>query len=139
MKKRIPVSEDLRQKVLERDNHRCRYCGNKHGPFQVDHVYPVSRGGETVIENLITACLKCNQKKGNKIGWLPVPESVEELKRQAVRENFPLLGYLVSGIGFGIILVGAAWSRIFNLDFDVFLFVGVIVGFCGILVGLKGY
>ena len=32
----------------------------------MDHVLPKSRGGLNTWENLVTACKKCNQKKGNK-------------------------------------------------------------------------
>jgi len=35
----------LRQFILERDNYTCQYCGDKKGPFEVDHVMPRSRGG----------------------------------------------------------------------------------------------
>lgn len=139
MAKRMQISADLRQKVLERDRHKCRYCGDKNGPFQVDHVYPVSRGGITVFENLVTACRKCNRRKSNKIGWLPVPENVEEMIKRSLGENFPLLGYLVAGIGFGIIIVGAVWSKMLNINLEPFLLIGVMVGFSGILAGLKGY
>ena len=32
----------------------------------IDHVIPRSRGGKNDWLNLVTACKKCNQKKGNK-------------------------------------------------------------------------
>lgn len=32
----------------------------------VDHVIPKSRGGEEIWENLVTACVKCNNKKGSR-------------------------------------------------------------------------
>ena len=33
----------------------------------LDHVVPISRGGETTWENVVTACKKCNNKKGNQM------------------------------------------------------------------------
>ena len=50
----------------------CRYCGTRSG-LTVDHVVPLSKGGKWVWENLVTACSKCNGKKGSKslkqLGW----------------------------------------------------------------------
>ena len=43
----------------------CRYCGTRSG-LTVDHVVPLSKGGKWVWENLVTACSKCNGKKGSK-------------------------------------------------------------------------
>ena len=57
-----PVS---RREVLRRDNHTCQYCGsNKH--LTLDHVMPVSRGGQHKWDNVVTACEKCNQRKSNR-------------------------------------------------------------------------
>ena len=42
---------------------RCLYCGD---PSQsIDHVRPLSRGGQSVTENCVPACLSCNGKKGD--------------------------------------------------------------------------
>lgn len=67
------VNSQTREQVFERDNYTCRYCGSKEGPFHADHVYPYSKGGETSIDNLVTACQKCNAKKQAKIGLWPKP------------------------------------------------------------------
>ncbi len=71
--KRESISEELRQQVLQRDHYTCRYCGSKDGPFHADHVYPVSKGGETTFSNLVTACEDCNLKKSSRIGLWPKP------------------------------------------------------------------
>lgn len=64
----IPVS---RRGVLRRDGHRCAYCGRS--AATIDHVQPRSRGGRDTWENLVAACLKCNNKKSNQtldeLGW----------------------------------------------------------------------
>ena len=57
-----------RQNVIWRDNNKCQYC-SKVFPTEkltVDHVMPKSRGGEKSWTNLVAACKKCNQKKGDK-------------------------------------------------------------------------
>jgi len=57
-----------RQNVCWRDKHICQYCTKRFKAFDLtmDHVVPRSRGGETVWENIVTACKKCNQKKADK-------------------------------------------------------------------------
>lgn len=53
-----------RQNIFKRDLSSCVYCGNRHD-LTLDHVLPKSRGGKTNWENLVTACKKCNSKKGD--------------------------------------------------------------------------
>jgi 5-methylcytosine-specific restriction endonuclease McrA len=58
----------LRNKVFERDNFTCRYCGSDDYPrgwLVVDHVIPAP-DGPTVEENLVTACRPCNKRKGDR-------------------------------------------------------------------------
>jgi 5-methylcytosine-specific restriction endonuclease McrA len=57
-----------RGRILARDRYKCSYCGKKGGDFDltVDHILPASRGGTTSPENLVAACLACNQRKGNR-------------------------------------------------------------------------
>ena len=55
--------------VKRRDNYTCQYCGkaiNKKN-LTIDHIIPVSKGGETSYENCVAACYKCNNKKNNKL------------------------------------------------------------------------
>lgn len=61
----LPVT---RRTVLARDNFTCQYCGviPPRKFLTVDHVLPRSRGGKTTWENVVTACEKCNGKKGNR-------------------------------------------------------------------------
>ena len=52
-----------------RDSHTCLYCGNEFRGCDLtrDHVQPVSRGGRDVWENVVSACRRCNQHKGNRL------------------------------------------------------------------------
>lgn len=43
----------------------CRYCSDMLGPFEVEHVIPLSRGGTNGIDNLVCACVSCNTQKSN--------------------------------------------------------------------------
>ena len=55
-----------RQALFRRDKHICQYCSRKGGELTVDHVMPRSRGGEDSWENLVAACLSCNNRKGDR-------------------------------------------------------------------------
>ncbi len=46
---------------------RCVYCGTALGLdiATLDHVYPLSRGGDHAPGNLVAACQSCNQLKGS--------------------------------------------------------------------------
>ena len=56
----------LRAFVIHRDNSTYRYCGKKAKPVELDHVIPRSLSGPNTPWNLVVACHKCNQRKGNK-------------------------------------------------------------------------
>lgn len=53
-----------RQNIFKRDNFECQYCGTKR-ELTIDHVIPRAKGGKDTWTNLVTACKKCNAKKGN--------------------------------------------------------------------------
>jgi 5-methylcytosine-specific restriction endonuclease McrA len=56
-----------KKNVMLRDDYRCQYCGIKaSGPMTVDHVVPKSAGGASSWENLVCACLVCNNRKNNR-------------------------------------------------------------------------
>ena len=56
-----------RRALFARDGWRCVYCGTSSGRLTLDHVVPRSRGGESIWENVVTACAPCNHKKGNRL------------------------------------------------------------------------
>jgi 5-methylcytosine-specific restriction endonuclease McrA len=67
---RIPYRVSLpitRRTVLARDHYTCQYCGRQPSrrDLTVDHILPRSRGGTTSWENVVTACQRCNARKGN--------------------------------------------------------------------------
>jgi len=93
-----------RQNLYYRDNYTCQYCRKNLPTSQLtyDHVIPRSKGGKTSWTNVVTACVRCNLKKGNKLlhqinfklekepsepNWLPVfssamrPDSAPSLWR----------------------------------------------------------
>jgi len=80
-RKRIILS---RKNIIKRDNHQCQYCGVRSGPVTIDHVIPKVQGGEDSWENLVCACVKCNNKKGNR-----TPEEAGmKLAKKPLRPNY---------------------------------------------------
>lgn len=61
------VSEQLRVVVIGRANNRCEYCQLpaqfQISGFEIDHIRPRSRGGQTDLANLALACPHCNAHK----------------------------------------------------------------------------
>jgi 5-methylcytosine-specific restriction endonuclease McrA len=57
-----------RENVYARDGGRCQYCCSKmlRHDATYDHVLPRSQGGVTRWENIVIACLSCNQSKGGR-------------------------------------------------------------------------
>ena len=54
-----------RREVLRRDKHRCQYCGSTKR-LTLDHVIPRSKGGNHAWDNVVTACERCNSRKGDR-------------------------------------------------------------------------
>ena len=65
--KNIPYQGALlnRNNLFKRDQNECQYCGAKKA-LTIDHVIPKSKGGKTNLQNLITACHRCNTQKGDR-------------------------------------------------------------------------
>lgn len=63
---RIPLN---RRNIYFRDGNICQYCGRKFATSELslDHVIPRSRGGGDTWENLVCACVSCNNRKADKL------------------------------------------------------------------------
>ena len=68
IRRRREASGSKRLRIYMRDKFRCQYCGEKKQPTELtlDHVYPRSRGGDNSPVNIVTACIKCNNRKGDR-------------------------------------------------------------------------
>jgi len=53
--------------IFRRDNHTCQYCEATNVPLTIDHIIPKVLGGKDTWENLVTACICCNNKKGDRL------------------------------------------------------------------------
>jgi 5-methylcytosine-specific restriction endonuclease McrA len=58
--------------LFARDGYSCQYCGRHRRELGYresltrDHVVPISRGGDNDWLNVVTACSRCNLRKGNR-------------------------------------------------------------------------
>ncbi len=68
VRRRREASGMKRLRIYIRDKYRCQYCGERKLPatLTLDHIYPRSRGGDNSPLNIVTACLACNNRKGNR-------------------------------------------------------------------------
>jgi 5-methylcytosine-specific restriction endonuclease McrA len=57
-----------RLNIYQRDKYSCQYCGKRHRAEDLtfDHVVPQVQGGAATWENIVTACLACNNRKGGR-------------------------------------------------------------------------
>lgn len=65
---KVPYKRILltRKNIIKRDDHVCQYCGNARAVMTVDHIIPKCNGGSDTWENMVCACEKCNNKKGDR-------------------------------------------------------------------------
>lgn len=93
---RIPreVVKFNRRNVFLRDQNRCQYCQKRFSPknLSLDHVVPRSHGGPTTWENIVSACLKCNVRKG---GRTPQEAGMQLVQTPTRPKRNPLLSHRV--------------------------------------------
>jgi len=71
--------------VFNRDRYACQYCGRETKELTLDHVIPRRRDGEHTWENVVSACIPCNRRKG---GRTPEEAGMKLIRRpRAPRSN----------------------------------------------------
>lgn len=67
----IPIRTQIvtRKNIFSRDQNTCLYCNKSFSTrsLTLDHIIPRSRGGKSTWENLVTCCMPCNKKKGDRM------------------------------------------------------------------------
>ena len=55
----------LKKILLHESYNYCGYCGKKiaEKKLTIDHIVPVSKGGQTTLTNLVLCCEPCNRTK----------------------------------------------------------------------------
>lgn len=68
MAERKAIGKKKRFEIFKRDNFTCQYCGNSAPKviLEIDHIKPISKGGNNGYLNLVTACFDCNRGKRDK-------------------------------------------------------------------------
>ena len=66
--KRKKIPEIMKNRIYERDKHKCRLCGRDmdYRDIQMCHIISFKDGGEETEDNLVTGCQKCNVSLGSK-------------------------------------------------------------------------
>lgn len=92
-----------RHGVLTRDHFTCQYCGTTppRPELTMDHILPRSRGGKSAWDNVVTACKKCNGRKGNRTP----AEANMKLQTQPTRPRYLAIAAL------GSAKAREAWQR----------------------------
>lgn len=87
-RRKVPLT---RNAILNRDGHSCAYCAGR--ATTVDHVVPRSRGGRHEWINVVAACARCNNRKGDsllgELGWVLARPPREPM----------VTGWVVVGVG----------------------------------------
>lgn len=106
--RRVPAT---RAAVMLRDAFICQYCGAAPGRagLTVDHVMPRSRGGRHDWNNLVTACTRCNQKKGS----LTPEEAQMSLLRRPFEPSYVALVLLSNPVA------AERWERLMGVKVNV--------------------
>ena len=69
--KRKVVSFEDKCVINAKSNFRCAKCGKNlvvtDEDFSVDHVVPLSKGGNYDLRNMVGLCIKCNWAKGDNL------------------------------------------------------------------------
>ncbi len=68
VRRRRQASGMKRLRIYVRDKFTCQYCGVRKGAdkLTLDHITPRAQAGHSTPENLVAACLPCNNRKGNR-------------------------------------------------------------------------
>ncbi len=105
-----------RKNVLVRDRYRCQYCQQESPTalLTLDHVIPLSRGGTTTWENVVTACKKCNNKKGNQM----LHQAGMQLTRPPKTPSILTYLQLNRGSGYNCRGYHSSWHKYLYLNHD---------------------
>lgn len=82
------------KQLFARDNWTCCYCNNQFASSNLtrDHVIPTSRGGRDTWKNVVSACMPCNRRKGNRLLHRTDMEMHYQPYEPSYVENFVLKG-----------------------------------------------
>lgn len=84
----MTIPPEIRRQVLERDQHRCRWCGNQN--VELHHIVYRSQGGKHEVFNLIALCHHHHrQVHSNKRLYMPILQAAMEFHEKGVPASIP--------------------------------------------------
>jgi len=125
--RRKSTGKRLRFEVFKRDHVTCQYCGAQPPDVVLvaDHITPVAEGGETSIDNLLTACTPCNQGKADKaLGARQIRPDADVLFLETQQEIAELQRYTAAvlaldmEVGLVVKLLQDRWVQLSGLDWS---------------------
>lgn len=70
-----------REEVFKRARGLCEYCQSQeiysNSTFEIEHILPISKTGETILENLALACSGCNKFKSDRTAGFDAQSQIE--------------------------------------------------------------
>jgi hypothetical protein len=91
---RKQISTRTRFEVFKRDGFKCQYCG-AHPPAVIlhcDHVVAIAKGGGDEMDNLVSACDRCNLGKAA-VPLTAVPQSLKDKAAEVAEREAQIRGY----------------------------------------------
>ena len=78
-------NKNWRESLHKITRNKCIYCGSN--SESIDHLYPRSKGGETITCNCVPCCLSCNGKKSDNdaLEWYRKQNFYDPRRAMAVR------------------------------------------------------
>lgn len=79
-KKRKKIPEYMKNRIYERDEHKCRICNRElyKDDIHISHIISHKNGGKEIEDNLVVLCQKCNTSLGSK----DIPTYFKEQNRE---------------------------------------------------------
>jgi hypothetical protein len=104
MKKGNTLTESDKVELLVRAGYRCEYCKIllQHSYYEIEHVFPTSKGGKNIKSNFAVSCTRCNKNKSSYTEWIdPYTASTFPLFNPRVmiwEEHFKKMDREITGI-----------------------------------------
>ena len=81
-------NKSWRESLHKITKYRCIYCGKQ--SESLDHLHPISKGGESSTTNCVPCCLSCNGMKSDSevLGWYRKQDFYDPRRAMAIRAWF---------------------------------------------------
>ena len=81
-------NKNWRDSLHKITKNKCIYCGKQSD--SLDHILPISKGGESIRSNCVPCCLSCNGKKSDSevLNWYRNQKFYDPRRSMAIRAWF---------------------------------------------------